>query len=115
MKATNEVEIPIGRLEEAFLQAARPGFWGSIEAEVCLLATAGLEVDLIIRQKQVEQVLSTSERGPIVPSNHRTILVKNKLREFQNRFKLSTPVLSVKGNFADGELKNFEVVTAPEF
>jgi hypothetical protein len=106
---SNAVDIPIDTLEEAFIQAAVPGFFGSVTAEVCVRPTAGLEVELRIRKRVVEQCGSSKEQVPVVPSNHRVDKVRIKLRDFARRFTLSTPIVSVKGNFADGELKTFEV------
>lgn len=111
MNQKNYVELPLDRIDEALVQCAVPGFWGYLCIEIRLLPMAALEVELHCRRVTVTQPKTTTvEDSPIVPSNERVNKVRQKLSEFQSKFRIECPIAEAKATFRDGHLMSFEIV-----
>lgn len=108
----NQVEMLIDRLEEPFIQAAVPGFAGSVTVDIRVLPTAAHEVEFTVHRKCSEQVRSTKETVPAVISNERVQKVRLMIAEHRARFTLGTPIVSVTGHYVDGVLRSFDVHTS---
>lgn len=106
---SNEVEIPIGGVEDALVQCAVPGFWGHLTIEVRLQKTAALEVELHQEKRTITQTDTDRDTICVVPSNERVTKVRSRMGEVQEKLRLHCPVTSIRGMFKDGHLVSLEI------
>ena len=110
MSEKSHVDLPLDRIDEALVQCAVPGFWGSLDIEIHVCESAALEVELTCRRNTITQTNAiVKEEGTIVPSNERVNKVRRALSEYQSKFRIECPVAKARGTFRDGHLITFEI------
>jgi hypothetical protein len=109
MNPFNELELPVGTIEDALIQCAIPGYWGEVRFEVEILPAAVLGVQL----RRVRRTTTTkdlvSDNGPITPSDQRVDKVRSKMPDLREKFRLHCPVKEIRAVFKDGNLVQFDV------
>jgi len=107
---TNELPLPIEKIEEALITFARPGMYGSVRIRLRLLPTAVFEIQQFTEYREITRPDVAKDEGPIKPSNERVNKVRNALQAKRHKFRLLAPVTELVGNFHDGSLSSLEVV-----
>jgi len=102
---TNQVEIPLGQVEDALCQRAVPGFTGSVIVHIKVLPTAAFEVEFRYETDTVLQLQKKQDPEMAVITNARVASVRRALAENANLFRIGTPLHAIRCHFENGELR----------
>jgi hypothetical protein len=112
--ATNEVPLPLDSIEQALLQFAIPGTWGSVRIQFQVLKVAAESINLICEHRAVTRLDVAKSEQKINQSNERFQRVRASIAEKAREFRLSCPVSEIVGHFQDGKMDRLELVKSGE-
>ena len=112
--ATNEVPLSLESIEQALLQFAYPGNYGSVRIQIRLLATAAREIMLDTEHRTVTRLDHAKSEQKINETNERFQRVRAAIAEKTREFCLSCPVCEIVGHFQDGKMASLELVKSGE-
>lgn len=108
--ASNQVEIPLDRLDEFLVARAVPDFTGTVRVSVRVLPTAAHEVEFTAETRAVHHVDTSRDRGTPLVTNARVTKVRNLIREHAHRFTIGTKMIAIEASFVAGEIRSFHIV-----
>jgi len=112
--ASNQVPIALDSIEQALLQFASPGIYGSVRIQLEVLARAAAEIRLITEHRTVTRLDVAKSEQKINESNERFQRVRASIAEKARELRLSCPVSEIIGTFQDGKMASLEFVTTKE-
>jgi len=112
--AANQVPIALDSIEQALLQFAYPGNYGSVRIQLTILPTAAREIMLDTEHRTVTRLDHATTQQKINETNERFQRVRAAIAEQIREFRLSCPVSEIIANFQDGKIATLELVKSGE-
>jgi hypothetical protein len=110
LMAPNEVPIALDSIEQALLQFAYPGNYGSVRIRLKVLKTAAEEILLTTEHRTVTRLDVATSEQKIIASNERFNRVRASIAEKARELRLTCPVSEIIAHFQDGRMASLELV-----
>jgi hypothetical protein len=113
--AINQVPIALDSIEQALLQFAIPGTYGSVRIQLQVLKTAAEEILLTTEHRTVTRLdVAKSDPQKILATNERFNRVRMSIAEQARELRLSCPISEIIAHFQDGRMASLELVKSAE-